>query len=177
MIQFYVFGSSFAHLVSASLPDAETAGNIAAFLFALCVAFNGVFVPPAGLPGFWIFMYRVSPLTYITGALAGVGLHGRPVDCGANEVTVFDAPAKATCGSYMADYLKVAPGRLLNPEATSHCEYCPLTGADQFLAGVGISYDQRWRNSAIVWGFIAFNVIMTYGLYYAFRVKAWKKKA
>jgi len=158
VVQFYIFGSSFAHLVSASLPDAETAGNVAALLFALIVAFNGVFVPPNALPGFWIFMYRVSPLTYITAALAGVGLHGRQVHCGATEVTVFDPPANQTCGSYLADYLKTAPGQLLNPQSFAGCEYCPLTGADQFLAGYGVSYEERWRNSSIVWGFVAFNV-------------------
>lgn len=158
VIQFYVFGSSFAHMVSASLPHAETAGNIAAFLFALIVAFNGVFVPPSGLPGFWIFMYRISPLTYLTAALAGVGLYGRQVHCGSTEVTRFDAPANETCWSYMAKYLDTAPGQLLNPQATESCEYCPLTGADQFLSAYGVSYDERWRNSGIIWGFVALNV-------------------
>lgn len=159
VLQFYIFGSSFAHLISAALPDAETAGNIAAFLFALAVAFNGVFVPPNALPRFWIFMYRVSPITYLTGGLASVGLHGWPVVCGSGEVTTFEAPPGQTCESYMAEYLKTAPGYLLNnPTSVGSCEYCPLSGADQFLAGYGVSYDDRWRNSGIVWGFVAFNV-------------------
>lgn len=63
LIQFFVFASSFAHMLIAALPDAETAGNIATLMFSLTLTFNGVFQPPNALPGFWIFMYRVSPLT------------------------------------------------------------------------------------------------------------------
>jgi ATP-binding cassette subfamily G (WHITE) protein 2 (PDR) len=63
LIQFFVFASSFAHMLIAALPDAETAGNIGTLMFSLTLTFNGVFQPPNALPGFWIFMYRVSPLT------------------------------------------------------------------------------------------------------------------
>jgi ATP-binding cassette, subfamily G (WHITE), member 2, PDR len=63
IVQFFVFTSTFAHMLIAALPDAETAGNIATIMFSLTLTFNGVFQPPNALPGFWIFMYRVSPLT------------------------------------------------------------------------------------------------------------------
>ncbi len=63
IIQFFVFASTFAHMLIAALPDAETAGNISTLMFSLTLTFNGVFQPPNALPGFWIFMYRVSPLT------------------------------------------------------------------------------------------------------------------
>lgn len=63
LVQFFVFASTFAHMLISALPDAETAGNIATLMFSLCLSFNGVFQPPNALPGFWIFMYRVSPLT------------------------------------------------------------------------------------------------------------------
>jgi ATP-binding cassette subfamily G (WHITE) protein 2 (PDR) len=63
IVQFFVFASTFAHMLIAALPDSETAGNIATLMFSLTLTFNGVFQPPYALPGFWIFMYRVSPLT------------------------------------------------------------------------------------------------------------------
>jgi len=44
-IQFFVFGSTFAHALIAGLPDAETAGNIATFMFSLTLVFNGVMQP------------------------------------------------------------------------------------------------------------------------------------
>ena len=63
LVQFFVFTSTFAHMLIAALPDSETAGNIATLMFSLTLTFNGVFQSPQALPGFWIFMYRVSPLT------------------------------------------------------------------------------------------------------------------
>jgi ATP-binding cassette, subfamily G (WHITE), member 2, PDR len=63
LVQFFVFASTFAHMLISALPDSETAGNIATLMFSLTLTFNGVFQPPNALPGFWIFMYRVSPLT------------------------------------------------------------------------------------------------------------------
>lgn len=63
LVQFFIFASTFAHMLIAALPDAETAGNIATLMFSLVLTFNGVFQPPNALPGFWIFMYRLSPMT------------------------------------------------------------------------------------------------------------------
>jgi ABC-type multidrug transport system permease subunit len=63
LIQFFVYTSTFAQMMISAMPDAETAGNIATIMFSLTLTFNGVFQPPQALPGFWIFMYRVSPLT------------------------------------------------------------------------------------------------------------------
>lgn len=56
VIQFMIFSSTFAHMVIAAMPDAETAGNIATLLFSLMLTFNGVLQTPQALPGFWIFM-------------------------------------------------------------------------------------------------------------------------
>ena len=39
--QFFVFASTFAQMLIAALPDAETAGNIATILFSLTLIFNG----------------------------------------------------------------------------------------------------------------------------------------
>src|SRR6266498_296077 len=54
LIEFFVFASTFAQMVVAALPNAETAGQVATLLFSLMLAFNGVLQPPSALPGFWI---------------------------------------------------------------------------------------------------------------------------
>lgn len=120
-------------------------------------------------------MYRLSPFTYIVGGISATGLHSRPVQCDQNEVLVFDTPNTATCGNYLQAYLTQAPGQLLNPAATSQCQYCPLSNADQFLALSSISWDSCWVNFGIVWAYIGFNIVITLTLYYMFRVKAWKR--
>ena len=172
-IQFFVYASTFADMVIAALPDAETAGAIVTLLFSLALTFNGVMQTPDALPGFWIFMYRVSPFTYWVGGAAAAMLHGRDVVCSDVEMSVFNPPANQTCGQYMADYLKVAPGYLNNPDAMSNCQFCSMSKADEFLAGVSISWDERWRNFGIFWAYIAFDIFAAVALYYCFRVKRW----
>lgn len=146
-IQFQVFTSTFAHLLIAALPDAETAGNIATTMFSLMLTFNGVLQSPSALPGFWLFMYRVSPLTYTVGGLAATTIHGREVTCAQEELAIFDAPSGQTCGTYLQEYLATAPGQLYNPDAATGCEYCPITNGDQFLA-----------QSSIYWGMYSCNL-------------------
>ena len=172
VIQFYIYASTFAHMIISAMPDAETAGNIATLLFSLTLTFNGILQTPRALPGFWIFMYRVSPLTYMIGGWAGAGLHGRAVHCARNELAVFDPPSGQTCAAYLAQYFKSgAPGQLYNPSATAGCQYCPLTNGDQFLAGSNIYASQKYRNFGIGFVFIIFNIWAAVTLYYVFRVR------
>ena len=175
IIQFFIYGSTFAHALIAGLPDAETAGNLATFLFAMTLVFNGVMQSPQNLPGFWIFMYRVSPLTYWVGGVVSTGLGGKMVKCAPNELAIFNPPSGQTCGQYLSSYLKTAPGQLLDPNATSQCQYCPLTTSDQFLSSVSMNYTQRWRNYGIVWAYVAFNIFIAVAFYYCFRVAGFKK--
>ncbi|ESZ91198.1 ABC-transporter [Sclerotinia borealis F-4128] len=171
LIQFFVFASTFAHMLIAALPDAETAGNIATLMFSLTLTFNGVFQPPQALPGFWIFMYRVSPLTYLVSAIASTGLSGRQVVCSSNELAVMQPPAGDTCGEYLQSYATAAGGSIYNPEAMADCQYCSSTNADQFLSSVAISYDTRWRDYGIVFAYIFFNIFMAILFYYLIRVR------
>ncbi|KIX08400.1 uncharacterized protein Z518_03056 [Rhinocladiella mackenziei CBS 650.93] len=172
VIQFMLFTSTFAQMVIAAMPDAETAGNIATLLFSMMLTFNGVLQSPTALPGFWIFMYRVSPMTYLVSGWAATGLRGRQIRCADNELAIFDPPAGQTCQQYLANYLNAgAPGQLYNPSASSNCQYCPLTSADEFLAASNIYPNERWRNFGIGFAYIIFNVFACIGLYYLFRVR------
>ena len=137
-------------MIIAALPDAETAGAIATLMFSLILTFNGVFQPPEALPGFWIFMYRVSPLTYLVSGIISSGLSGRPVRCAQNELAVMQPPSGQTCGQYLQRYAQAAGGAIYNPESTSNCEYCPLSVADQLLAQSKITYSTRWRNFGLM---------------------------
>ncbi|KAL4969198.1 ABC-2 type transporter-domain-containing protein [Aspergillus stella-maris] len=173
VIQFFIFTSTFATFVISALPDAETGGTIATLMFMMTLVFNGVMQPPNALPGFWIFMYRVSPLTYLISGLTATGLAGRAIECASEELSVFNPPSGQSCGDYMDAFLSAAPGRLYNPTATSDCQYCSLTSADQYLAASNIYYGERWRNWGIGWAYIGFNVFGTVALYYVFRVRNW----
>lgn len=175
-IQNFVFASTFAQMLVAGSPSAEGAGNMATIFLFMCSLFNGVMQSPDALPGFWIFMYRLSPLTYLVGGITSTGLHGTQLHCTPQEVSQFNPPPGNTCGEYLQSYLQQAPGRLLNPDATSSCQYCPLRTADQFLAGNKVFWSERWRNFGILFAFIVFNILATIGLYWLGRVRPLKQK-
>ncbi|KAF3927823.1 hypothetical protein ABW20_dc0102164 [Dactylellina cionopaga] len=176
LIQFFVFASTFAQMLVAGLPDAATAGTLATLMFSLTLTFNGVIAPPSTLPGFWIFMYRVSPLTYLVGGMAGSAMHGRGITCTDDELAIFPPPVGQTCARYMSEYLSVAPGVLQQDDvnSTTECRYCSIQTSDQFLSQSGIFYTDRWRNFGIVWAYVGFNIFATICFYYLLRVKVWK---
>ncbi|KAI5293054.1 GTPase-activating protein [Ascosphaera acerosa] len=177
-IQFFIFSSSFAQLIIAGLPDAETASHVATSTFALTLTFTGILQPPDSLPGFWKFMWRVSPQTYTVGGMSAVGLAERAVHCAKEEIARFSPPKGLTCGAYLSKYFELgAPGRLLTPNSTTLCEYCPLQVADQFLHGSHISYGDRWRNWGIGWAYIVFNVFGVVALYYLLRIYPLQKRS
>lgn len=170
-VVFFIYASTFGHLCIAAMPDAQTASAILTLLFSMTLIFCGVMQTPDALPGFWIFMYRVSPLTYWVGGIAAAMLSGRQVICADAEVSVFDPPAGQTCEAYMAPYLAQAPGTLQNPSATADCRYCALSVADQYLGSSNIFWADRWRNFGLIWAYVAFNIALATFLYYFFRVR------
>jgi ABC-type multidrug transport system ATPase subunit len=169
-MQLLIYTSTFADMTIAALPNAETASGLVSLLTLMSILFNGVLQSPDNLPGFWLFMYRVSPFTYWIGGMVSTMLSGREVVCSAREVSVFDPPAGQTCGAYLADYAAAAGGTIQNPDATAGCNYCSLSNADQFLAGSSIYYGERWRNFGILFAFIGFNAFLAVLTYYLFRV-------
>ena len=169
-IQLFIYASSFAQMTIAALPDAQTASAIVTLFTFMSLMFCGVLQSPSALPGFWIFMYRVSPFTYWIGGIVSTGLSGRPVVCSSSEVARFPPPAGQSCKEYLAPYLATAGGTLQNPNDTTECHYCALQTSDQFLAGSRIFWGDRWRNFGIVWAYVIFNVFIAVLTYYLFRV-------
>ncbi|GME34398.1 ABC transporter-like protein [Neofusicoccum parvum] len=174
-IQFFIYASSFAHLVIAAMPDAESASHISVLLFSFTLAFNGVMQPPDALPGFWTFMWRISPLTYWIAGVVGTVTHDREIECSSSELAVFDPPSSQTCLEYLTPYLQQNPGQLVNPNDTANCQYCSFTYADQYVSSFKVEWSDRWRNFGIVWAYVGFNIAMATILYYTFRVKKWRR--
>jgi ABC-type multidrug transport system permease subunit len=170
-VYFYVLVGTFAAMVIAPLPDATTAGRVTTVLFSMMLLFAGVFQTPTALPGFWIFMYRVSPMTYLVGGVSVTGLAGDTIICSNSELAIFQPPTGETCGSYMQQYIEQgALGTLLNPQATTDCSYCPLRYTDQILARSGMYYHDRWRDWALGFAYVIFNIAATFLLYALFRL-------
>ena len=168
--EFLLFTSTFTDMVVAGIDTAETAGNIAQLLFSLVLIFCGVLAGPIQLPGFWIFMYRVSPFTYLVDGMLSTGLANQKITCSSIELITFNPRSGQTCGEYMAPYLATAPGYLTNESATSNCHFCTADNTNSYLAQLSSTYATRWRNFGILWAFIGFNVAGALFFYWLARV-------
>ncbi|KAH8650531.1 ABC transporter CDR4 [Tricladium varicosporioides] len=167
---YMMYTSTFAHLIQAGVELAGMAGNYANLLFMLTLIFCGVLASPTALPGFWIFMYRVSPFTYLVSAVLSVSFANAPVRCSPIELLHFDPLPGTTCGAYMKSYINYAGGYLTNPNAMSACSFCPLDNTNSFLSKLGIHYADRWKNFWILWIFVFFNIFAAIFLYWLVRV-------
>ena len=163
-------------MMIAGIADAETGGNIANLLFSLSLIFCGILQTAKALPGFWIFMYRVSPFTYLVEGMLSVGIANTKLQCANNEFVVFSPPSGSTCRQYMDPYINGANeqpgagGYLQNPSATSDCQFCTYDDTNVFLQGVGLSYSNAWRDVGILWVYIIFNIFAAVGIYWLARV-------
>ncbi|KAK3682089.1 ABC-2 type transporter-domain-containing protein [Podospora appendiculata] len=174
LVAFMLFTSTFTDLMIAGFETAEAGGNIANLLFTLCLIFCGVLASPDTMPKFWIFMYRVSPFTYLVSAMLSVGVANTNVVCAQNELLHFAPINGSTCGEYMKTYISATGGYLVDALSTESCDFCPMSDTNAFLAHVNASYDDRWRNFGIMWAFIIFNIVAALGVYWLVRVP--KKK-
>ncbi|KAJ5765983.1 uncharacterized protein N7511_003599 [Penicillium nucicola] len=136
-----------------------------------------VLASPSDLPRFWIFMYRLSPFTYLVSSVLSTGVAGTTVECSSIELLTVSPPAGQNCSSYLGPYIDALHGRLLNPEALTDCEICSLSRTDQFLESLNMQYSDHWRNIGILFAFVGFNIVAAVFLYWLIRVpKQWSRK-
>ena len=176
---FMIFSSTFAYLVVAGIEVAQKAANLANLLFVFSIAFCGVLASPTALPGFWVFMYRVSPFTYLVSAMLGVGVADSEIRCSNVELLHFDpTPLNGSLAQSCADYLGPflaqtgRKGYLTNPSALTDCAFCPIRSTNTFLSRVAASPDPAiwWRNFGFVLCFSVFNVLGAVLFYWLARV-------
>ncbi|KAJ7136060.1 ABC-2 type transporter-domain-containing protein [Mycena epipterygia] len=175
ILQFMLFTSTFSQMLVAGVETAEAAGNIGNLLFSLTLLFCGVLAAPSTL-GWWIWMYRVSPFSYLVGGMLATGVANTEVHCSSIEILHVDPAFGQACGDYFAPYVKLAGGSVLNPNATSDCQFCSISETNVFLEAINIFYSQRWRNFGLIWIYIGFNIFGALFFYWLNRVPKEKKK-
>ncbi|RBQ82100.1 hypothetical protein VDGD_09104 [Verticillium dahliae] len=172
LLIFLLFTSTFTDFIIAGFETAEAGANIANVLFMLCLIFCGVLANPDTLPGFWIFMYRVSPFTYIVAGMLSVAVANTNVVCADNELLSIVPPSGESCSDYLGPWMEQFGGYLTDAtiNSTSECQMCTMDKTNTFLNSLNIDYADRWRNFGIGWAFIIFNVFAALGLYWLARV-------
>ncbi|KAG6007140.1 ZEB2-regulated ABC transporter 1 [Claviceps maximensis] len=170
LLMFMLFTGTFSTLIVAGFESAEAGGNLANLLFTLCLIFCGVLATPDSLPRFWIFMYRISPFTYLVSGMLSTGVANTQVICAANELLQFKPPANQTCQDYMQDYISMFGGKLLDPNERNVCQFCSISDTNKFLAGVSSDYNDRWRNFGLLWAYVLFNICAAMFVYWLARM-------
>lgn len=127
------------------------------------------------LPRFWIFMYRVSPLTYLTSAMMSAGIANSSIRCADFEIVKISRPLEKSCAEYLDTYALGTGARVLNFD-NGQCGICPLSSTNLYLHSIGVVYNERWRNLGLFIVFIILNTIGTFLLYWITRVKKWRRK-
>ncbi|KAG0684143.1 ATP-binding cassette transporter snq2 [Pichia californica] len=154
-------------------PDLPSANVLTGLALNFIISFCGVVQVPSLMPGFWKFMWRLSPFTYFVDNFVSILLHDRPVVCSAEEYNILDPPNGMTCDNYLHEYFVNNKGYVNNGNATSSCEVCLYAVGDEYLKTVGMSWSHRWRNVGFFCVYICFNVFIMVFMYDIFRVRGW----
>lgn len=178
LLLFLIFTGTFSTMIIAGFETAEAGANIANLLFMLCLIFCGVLAPKDSMPGFWKFMYYVSPFTYLVGGMLSTAVANTDVICASNEWVQFTPPNGTTCIKFMESYIDQVGGKLQVEQATDKCNFCPISSTNVFLSAVNIDYADRWRNFGLLWVYIFFNMAAALFVYWLARMpkKTFKKK-
>ncbi|KAG1888173.1 ABC-2 type transporter-domain-containing protein [Suillus subluteus] len=170
-IVFPLYYTTIAEAVGAMAPNAVIASLLFSTVFSFVVIFNGVLQPFRAL-GWWKWMYRVSPFTYLVEGLLGQAIGGQLINCASSELVQINPPSGLSCATYMDPFISFSGGYVTNPDATSQCLYCPYRTTDQFMySSFNILYSHHWRNTGIVLGVAVFNVCAVFAFTYIFRIR------
>ncbi|KAF2716971.1 hypothetical protein K431DRAFT_316157 [Polychaeton citri CBS 116435] len=171
---FFLFMSSWGQWICAFAPSFTVISNILPFFFVIFSLFNGVVRPYSQLRGPWRYvLYWINPSTYWISGMMAATLDGQPVDCAEAETAKFNTPPGQTCESYAGAFTAATGGRLLNPNDTSNCQYCPYTNGNQYMAALNVHADQKWRDFGIFLMFCVTNYMLVYFFIWSCRVKGW----
>ncbi|KAI0043049.1 hypothetical protein FA95DRAFT_1631947 [Auriscalpium vulgare] len=170
-IAYPFYYTSLAQAVAAMSPNPEIAALLFSFLFSFVITFNGVLQPYVHL-GWWQWMYRLSPYTYLVEGLVGQAVGNSQVVCSAIELITIIPPSGQTCGQYLGTYMQNFGGYVVDASATASCQFCTISSTNTFLQqNFNIFYSHHWRNYGLIWVYVIFNICSIYGLTYIFRIK------
>ncbi|KAJ5733415.1 hypothetical protein N7493_002201 [Penicillium malachiteum] len=176
-----LFTSTLSQVIAASMSDSLTAVNIANLMFMLYLLFCDILVEPDALHRFWIFMYLVSPVTYLMGGMIKAALADTDLKCASIDLLNIPLPSgnsSLSCGSYLDSYVQSVGGRILNPNTTvgmsEDCVFCDVTDANTLLKSMGIDVHTRWQDLGL---FGVYVVVNAAGIFFFYWLTRGRKKS
>ncbi|KAL0960159.1 hypothetical protein HGRIS_011794 [Hohenbuehelia grisea] len=168
---FPLYYTTFAQATASLVPTPELAAIAFSFLFSFVITFNGV-MQPFRLLGWWQWMYRLSPFTYLIEGLLGQAIGQQSITCSPLEFVSVNPPSGQTCGQFFESYISNFGGYLQNSDATTACEFCSVSSTDVLMeANFNVFYSHRWRNVGLLLAYVVFNVAAIFSFTYLFRVR------
>jgi ATP-binding cassette subfamily G (WHITE) protein 2 (SNQ2) len=166
-----IYLTTFSLWVAAMSPNPAIAAQLFGFFFGFIVTFNGVLQPYKHL-GWWKWMYRTSPYTYMIEGVVGQAAGRSQITCSAVEYVTVNPPGGQSCQQYLGQYINQSGGYITNPGALENCQYCSYRTTDQFLlSNSNILYSHHWRNFGFLWVYIGFNIFAVFAMTYIFRIR------
>ncbi|GMM34880.1 ATP-binding cassette transporter [Saccharomycopsis crataegensis] len=170
-IMFQLYYVSFGLWIVYMSPNLPAAAVLVSLFLSFMIAFCGVVQPPTLMPGFWTFMWKVSPYTYFIQSFMILSLHKLKIKCKKSEFSIVEPPSGQTCATYLDPFAEAAGGYINNPSATSNCEYCAYKVGDQYLSHIEVKSSYLWRNFGFLWVYVGFNLVAMVSSYWFFRVR------
>jgi ABC-type multidrug transport system permease subunit len=176
IMAFELWWSTFGQAIAALTPNSQTAAILTTLFASFVLSFNGVLQPLRSLTEFWHWMYHVSPYTYLIGGLVSNVISGTTVTCAPTELNIVTPPSGQTCQQFIGAFVAQNAGQILNPNATSACEYCKYATGDEYLTTVSMQYGDRWRNFGFMFAYIIFNIFAAFLFFYMTKVARFSLK-
>ena len=175
----FIYMCSWGQWICAFAPSYTVISNVLPFFFVHFGCFNGVVRPYPEMEIFWrSWMYWLNPATYWVGGMLAATLDGQEVQCSPEETAVFDAPPGQTCLEYAGAFAKQAGGYLLNPDASSDCQYCVYETGNNYLETINVYAEHKWRSKFSPPSWTHFSIWYTdsnldLGIFIAFCISNW----
>ncbi|PWY82966.1 ABC drug exporter AtrF [Aspergillus heteromorphus CBS 117.55] len=172
---FFLFQASWGQWICAFAPSFTVISNTLPFFFVMTSLFNGIVRPYSEYPVFWKYwMYYVNPVTWWLRGVISTVFPSVDIQCASGETTHFNPPPGQTCSQYAGDWVSSAGvGYLVQPNATSDCEYCPYANGSQYMHALNVHDGDKWRCFGIFLAYVIINWFLVYFMIYCARVRGW----
>ena len=111
----------------------------------------------------------------------GNALSDQPIRCAPEELANVIPPAGQTCDQFLANFSTTLDNP--NPSGVGYfetlsngqCAFCQYREGEDYLSGIELNGAYRFRDIGIICGYIAFNFLLCFALFYMFRIFSFKK--
>ncbi|TIA85326.1 hypothetical protein E3P99_04025 [Wallemia hederae] len=145
----FIYSTWMAAWMCTMSPTPKVVMNVMPFIIILLFFINGIFLNYAQQPVIWKYtVYYLNPFTYYLDGAIGAVASEIQVQCTSRELSTFNPPPGETCGSYAGAFAQSSGGYLVDLNATSDCQYCPMSSSAAFLEQKHVFYGNGWP-----WGY------------------------